>query len=317
MASIFSAAAIACRAYPESGRRALLLSRSRSCSDAFCCGVNSCAGCAYQEVGRVGQRQDEDNGHHGTPMDMRFSTAGSNLGINIRSIDVGPFAENGHSPRLVVNVLCGDEIGNAEDAAIAENQQDGSAFSAFPTSHFISWLSDRTQSILADARPKGRGNTAFPGCILVVSEDHGMLTDDTFQDLLRRVRAGDQQAAAEVVRACEPEIRRIVRLRLTDARLRRAARFARHLPIGAGELLRPRGDGAVRAGNAGAIAQAADDDGTQSFAQSRRETASRPARSAPRARRRRRCARWRGRPSGNAEPDRLGGGIAGASRGPA
>ena len=48
-----------------------------------------------------------------------------------------------------------------------------------------------------------------------------MSADDSFQELLRRVRAGDQAAAAQVVRQCEPELRRIVRLRLTDPRMRR------------------------------------------------------------------------------------------------
>jgi RNA polymerase sigma-70 factor (ECF subfamily) len=44
---------------------------------------------------------------------------------------------------------------------------------------------------------------------------------DTFTDLLARVRAGEEQAAAEVVRLYEREIRREVRLRLRDSRLRR------------------------------------------------------------------------------------------------
>jgi RNA polymerase sigma-70 factor (ECF subfamily) len=48
-----------------------------------------------------------------------------------------------------------------------------------------------------------------------------MSPDDSFQDLIRRVRAGDEQAAAELVRQYEPEIRREVRLRLTDPSLRR------------------------------------------------------------------------------------------------
>ena len=43
----------------------------------------------------------------------------------------------------------------------------------------------------------------------------------TFTELLRRVRAGDQDAALELVRDYEPEIRREVRLRLTDPKLRR------------------------------------------------------------------------------------------------
>jgi RNA polymerase sigma-70 factor (ECF subfamily) len=42
-----------------------------------------------------------------------------------------------------------------------------------------------------------------------------------FAELIRRVRAGDEEAAAEVVRRYEPEIRRVVRLRLTDPALRR------------------------------------------------------------------------------------------------
>jgi RNA polymerase sigma-70 factor (ECF subfamily) len=40
-----------------------------------------------------------------------------------------------------------------------------------------------------------------------------------FADFLRRVRAGDQQAAAELVRRYEPLIRREVRLHLEDQRL--------------------------------------------------------------------------------------------------
>src|SRR5262245_60497522 len=49
-----------------------------------------------------------------------------------------------------------------------------------------------------------------------------MVTEEqTFCDLLRRVRDGDQAAAAELVRRYEPEVRRAVRVRLTDPRLRR------------------------------------------------------------------------------------------------
>jgi RNA polymerase sigma factor (sigma-70 family) len=43
----------------------------------------------------------------------------------------------------------------------------------------------------------------------------------TFEELIRRVRAGDQDAAAELVLQYEPAIRRAVRFRLTDARLGR------------------------------------------------------------------------------------------------
>lgn len=44
-----------------------------------------------------------------------------------------------------------------------------------------------------------------------------------FRDLIARVRAGDQAAAAELVRAYEPEVRRLIRVRLTDPKLRAAA----------------------------------------------------------------------------------------------
>ena len=41
----------------------------------------------------------------------------------------------------------------------------------------------------------------------------------SFEELIRRVRAWDQEAAAELVRRYEPAIRRAVRVRLADARL--------------------------------------------------------------------------------------------------
>src|SRR5258707_15800653 len=48
-----------------------------------------------------------------------------------------------------------------------------------------------------------------------------MADDVSFQQLIGRVRTGDEQAAAELVRRYEPAIRRAVRFRLTDPRLRR------------------------------------------------------------------------------------------------
>jgi len=48
-----------------------------------------------------------------------------------------------------------------------------------------------------------------------------MAPDNRFTDFLRRVRSGDAQAAAELVRRFEPVIRLEVRLRLADPRLRR------------------------------------------------------------------------------------------------
>src|SRR3954462_198831 len=41
----------------------------------------------------------------------------------------------------------------------------------------------------------------------------------TFEELIRRVRGGDQDAAAALVRTYEPAIRRAVRFRLADNRL--------------------------------------------------------------------------------------------------
>jgi RNA polymerase sigma-70 factor (ECF subfamily) len=48
-----------------------------------------------------------------------------------------------------------------------------------------------------------------------------MPEDTSFVSLIRRVRAGDQDAAAELVRHYEPMVRRVVRLRLVHSRLRR------------------------------------------------------------------------------------------------
>ena len=44
---------------------------------------------------------------------------------------------------------------------------------------------------------------------------------EEFDDLMQRVHAGDAEAAAELVTRFEPEIRREVRIRLTDSQLRR------------------------------------------------------------------------------------------------
>jgi len=50
--------------------------------------------------------------------------------------------------------------------------------------------------------------------------DSGM-GNEGFQDLIRRVRAGDERAASELVRRYEPAIRRAARVRLVDTRLNR------------------------------------------------------------------------------------------------
>ena len=48
-----------------------------------------------------------------------------------------------------------------------------------------------------------------------------MSEDSSFTDFIRRIRAGDEQVAVELVRRYEPAIRREVRFRLRDTRLRR------------------------------------------------------------------------------------------------
>jgi RNA polymerase sigma-70 factor (ECF subfamily) len=48
-----------------------------------------------------------------------------------------------------------------------------------------------------------------------------MSEGSTFRDLMARVRAGDEEAARELVQTYEPTIRRTVRIRLADPRLRR------------------------------------------------------------------------------------------------
>jgi RNA polymerase sigma-70 factor (ECF subfamily) len=48
-----------------------------------------------------------------------------------------------------------------------------------------------------------------------------MVQEPSFQDLIKRVRARDEQAAAELVRLYEPTIRMAIRVRLSDPALRR------------------------------------------------------------------------------------------------
>jgi RNA polymerase sigma-70 factor (ECF subfamily) len=48
-----------------------------------------------------------------------------------------------------------------------------------------------------------------------------MAEQDTFAEFIRRIRAGDEQAAVEMVRRYEPLIRREIRLQLEDRRLSR------------------------------------------------------------------------------------------------
>jgi RNA polymerase sigma factor (sigma-70 family) len=56
----------------------------------------------------------------------------------------------------------------------------------------------------------------------LVNQGSPMADDSEFFDFVGRIRAGDQQAAAELVRRYEPAIRLEVQMRLRDTRLRRA-----------------------------------------------------------------------------------------------
>jgi RNA polymerase sigma factor (sigma-70 family) len=47
------------------------------------------------------------------------------------------------------------------------------------------------------------------------------MADDTFRTLLERVRKGDQDAAATIVERYEPALKRMIRVRMVDRRLRR------------------------------------------------------------------------------------------------
>jgi RNA polymerase sigma-70 factor (ECF subfamily) len=48
-----------------------------------------------------------------------------------------------------------------------------------------------------------------------------MVDANAFQDMIGQIRAGNEEAAAELVRIYEPVIRRAARIRLADSRLRR------------------------------------------------------------------------------------------------
>ena len=77
-----------------------------------------------------------------------------------------------------------------------------------------------------------------------------MLTNEEFAQLIERTKAGDQDAAANLISEYEPEIRRAARLRLTDPDMRRIVdsmdiaqsvfgRFFRQVNEGETQLERP------------------------------------------------------------------------------
>jgi RNA polymerase sigma-70 factor (ECF subfamily) len=66
------------------------------------------------------------------------------------------------------------------------------------------------------------GTPIQPRGVIVAPRERTVTENDSYTALIGRVRAGDDAAAAEIARRYEPEIRREVRLRLRDPRLRRA-----------------------------------------------------------------------------------------------
>ena len=75
---------------------------------------------------------------------------------------------------------------------------------------------------------------------------------DEYSEFIQRIRQGDERAAEELVRRYEAEIRLEVRgwLRLRNPRTAARLRLDGHLPVGAGQLLRPGGRGRFRPGRA-------------------------------------------------------------------
>ena len=85
----------------------------------------------------------------------------------------------------------------------------------------------------------------------------------TFADFLRRVCAGEEAAATELVQRYEPALRLEVQLRLTDPQAPAAPGPGRPLPVGAEKLFHPGGDRPVRAGQSGEAHGPAADDGAE------------------------------------------------------
>jgi len=83
-----------------------------------------------------------------------------------------------------------------------------------------SWRRESRRHGMARSRRRRYNATSLPRVFRAKSLR--MLGENAFADLIRRVRAGDNKAAEELVRYYEPTIRRVARVRLVDARLRRA-----------------------------------------------------------------------------------------------
>ena len=117
----------------------------------------------------------------------------------------------------------------------------------------------------------------FPSCEL-----RHMPQDDGFVELIRRVRAGDEQASAELVRLYEPAIRVAVRARLTDPRLRRLLDSTDVCQSVLGNFFGRAASGQFEIKDPKQLVAPAGDDGPQPDHQSRARAAGRPPRSSPR-----------------------------------
>ena len=120
-----------------------------------------------------------------------------------------------------------------------------------------------------------------------------MADEVSFRDLIGRVRHGDEQAAAELVRRYEPAIRRAVRFRLTDPRLRRTCDSMDVCQSVLLSFFVRAASGQYDLDIARAAAAPADDDGPQQAAQPGPPAPRRPPRQPPRHRRHRRPRRRR------------------------
>ncbi len=90
-----------------------------------------------------------------------------------------------------------------------------------------------------------------------------MTSEIGFADFMRRIRAGDEEAAFELVRRFEPLIRREVRLHLEDSRLSRSLDSVDVSQSVLAELLRSCRCGTIRLGPAGTVDPTADEDGSK------------------------------------------------------
>jgi RNA polymerase sigma factor (sigma-70 family) len=71
------------------------------------------------------------------------------------------------------------------------------------------------------AKSRRGGPERQAGRVVIHAGDRLMPPEPSFDELIRRVRIGDEQAAARLVRDFEPVVRRVIRARLRDGRARR------------------------------------------------------------------------------------------------